>query len=132
MITEHATAILTLLRADTNLTVFDGAPPDLTPPPYVVAWISLDDEESVSLADEQGKTNLRATIHSVGASGEAARIVSDRVRSALHNIRLGIAGRNSWKIRHSYGIPPQPDESTGRLVVDVVDVYTFASVIGSS
>ena len=131
MITEHANALLVWLQGDANLTVFDGAPPDLTPPPYVVVWISLDDEDSVSLADEQGKANIRATVHSVGATGNAARIVSDRVRARLHSVRFSIPGRNAWKIRHDYGIPPQPDESTGRLVVDAVDVYTFASVIGS-
>ena len=130
MITEHATAFLDWLRGDPNLTVFDGAPPDLTKPPYVVVWISLDDEDSISLADEQGKANLRATVHSVGSSGNAARIVSDRVRARLHGHRLVIANRNVWKVRHEFGIPPQRDESIGVLVVDAVDVYVFSSYLG--
>lgn len=128
MIVEHASAVLALLQADPNLTVFDGAPPDLTEPPYVVVWVSVDGEESVDLADNQGRPDLRVTTHSVGATGQAARIVSDRVRAVLHGVRPTIAGRTAWKIRREFGIPPQPDESTGRLVVDAVDVWTFSSV----
>lgn len=131
MISEHADAFLALLTADPNLTVFDGNVPDNTDPGYVVVWISVDNEESVSLADEQGKPNIRVTTHSVADTGTGARIIADRVRSAVHNKRLTIAGRNCWKVRHDYGIPPQPDQSTGRAVIDAVDVWTFASVTGS-
>lgn len=127
MIAEHAAAFLALLQADEHLTVFDGAPPDLTEAPYVVVWASLDSEDSLTLADEQGRANVRWTTHSVGASGQAARIVADRVRAAVHRQRLVIAGRQVWKVRHDFGIPPQPDESTGHLLVDAIDVWTAAS-----
>lgn len=130
MITEHAAAVLDLLRADLNLTVFDGAPPDKTDPPYVVVWVSVDGEDAHTLADVQDVARVRVTTHSVGGSGEAARIVSDRVRDALLGKRITVDGRAAWKIRRDYANPPQPDESTGRLVVDAVDVWTLATVAG--
>lgn len=128
MIVEHAAAVVALLVADSNLTVFDRPVPDLTVPPYVRPYISVDNEVSVSFADEQGQANFRITTHSVGASDAASWIVADRVRGCLHAVRPVVEGRSCWKIRHEFGIPPQPDESTGRLVLDVVDVWTFSSV----
>ena len=128
MIAEHAAAVLQLLGADDNLTVYDGKVPDGATPPYVVVWISTDGDASVALADDQSRPNIRLTVPTFATTGTGARIVSDRVHAALAGKRPAIAGRAVWKVRHDYGIPPQPDESTGRLVVDVVDVYTFSSV----
>ena len=129
MIHEHATAFLALLAADVELTVFDGAPPDLSEPPYVVVWVSLDSESDVSISAEQGFADVRYTTHSVGSSGEAARRVADRVRAAVLGHRLTVADRRTFKIRHEYGVPPQWNESTGFQFVDVVDVWTGRSVL---
>jgi hypothetical protein len=42
-----------------------------------------------------------------------------------------VAGRVCFPIRWREGSPPQRDEATGPLVMDVVDVYSFTSVAAS-
>lgn len=125
---EHAAAVKALFEAEPNLTSFNGAPPDLTEPPYAVWWLSVDDEDSVALCGEEQKPNLRITTHSVASTAEGAGIVADHVRGALHGKRPAIAGRSCWRICHEFGLPPDLDESTGRPVIDQMDVWTFASV----
>lgn len=127
MITEHAAAVLARLAADPNLTVFDGAPPDLTVPPYVVVWVSVDTEGTNRLSVVTDRTSLRVTTHSVATTGKGARIVSNRVRAALLDVTLAVGGWRPWPIRHELGLPPQLDESTGRPWISVVDGWTFTT-----
>ena len=127
MIADHAAAVLALLQADPNLHVFDGAPPDLTTPPYVVAWVSLDSEGTDRMPAVTDRTALRVTTHSVATTGTGARIVSGRVRAALLDVTLTVTGWRTWPIRHELGIPPQLDESTGRPWISVIDGWTFTT-----
>lgn len=130
LIGPAAAAFIALLTADVELDVHDGAPPDLTPPPYVTVWCSLDGEQPMSLQYEPAQSGLRWTTHSVGASGMAARRVADRVRLAVLGKRLTVAGHAMFKITHEFGVPPQPNEQTGYQFVDVVDVWTADAVPG--
>jgi hypothetical protein len=68
-----------------------------------------------------------ATFHSVGLSAAAARAVDMQVRSSLLNVRPVIAGRNCSPIKQDAAEPPDRDESTGKLVMDAVSVYSFVS-----
>lgn len=127
MIAQHAAAFLDLLRADPNLTVFDGAPPDLTSPPYVVVWVAVDSERSDRLTFESSLATVRFTTHSVATTGQGARIVADRVRQAVLDARLDVPGWQTWPVRHEYGLPPQLDESTGHPLISVIDGWTLAT-----
>jgi hypothetical protein len=127
VIGEHATAVLALLNADPNLRVFDGAPPDLTAPPYVVAWVSLDSEGTDRLTVVTDRPALRVTTHSVATTGAGARIISGRVRAALLDVTLAVTGWRTWPIRHELGLPPQLDESTGKPWISVIDGWTFTT-----
>ncbi|MFE7869762.1 hypothetical protein ACFUYE_05355 [Micromonospora humida] len=139
----HARAVLDLLDAvDDNppLVVYDGAvPKDSTtgkskPPPYVLVYVAVltpsgeMPADSTSLDMDSDRVVLRAYCHSVGANGQAARMVADRVRAALLGVTPTIAGRDCWPIRHDEGLPADRDESTGLLVMDQVDVYRLESV----
>jgi hypothetical protein len=137
----HAAALLALLAAvsSPDLTVYDGAvakpvPPALPPePPYVVVYFadadpSGTDAPSLHLTGQPRRHVTDAYVHSVGANGEAARIVAARVRTALLGVRPTITGRTCYPIRRQDGQPSTRDESTGRLVIDKIDVYRLSSI----
>lgn len=127
MIRQHAAAVVALLKANPNLTVFDRPVPDLTAPPYVRVYVSLDREDRTSLCNTSDEPHVRITTHSVGATDESAWIVSDQVRTSLLDVKPAVTGYVAGPIDHELGIPPQEDNSTGRPVLDVVDVWTFTS-----
>lgn len=103
--TDAAAAALALLRADTNLTVFDGLVPvdpiagKLPARPYVVLWSSpipvavLD-----SLEGRSGWWEQRLTTTVVGDTADSVRIVSRRVRTALLDVVPVVTGRVSIPI----------------------------------
>lgn len=131
----HAVAIRALLDAHPHLTVypFDDAPagrivPDGTDPPYVAAYFHRHFQADGQLPIRSREWVTRAVIHSVGGTSTGADIVAGNVAEALLDVRPTVAGRKCWPIRHEQSIPPQPDESTGRLVMDLVDVYVLRSI----
>ncbi|MBX6358154.1 MAG: hypothetical protein IRZ05_20185 [Micromonosporaceae bacterium] len=131
MIQAHADAILDLLRADPDLNVHDGHVPDGSEPPYVLVYIADSDPEqsnSHSLTAESERHVMWAYCHCVGANQIAARAVAQRVRAALLDVTPTIPGRVCWPIRREEGQPADRDESTGQVVVDLVDVYRLESV----
>jgi hypothetical protein len=136
VIDEHATAILALLDADNAppaLVVLDGKVPNGVVPPYVLVYFADNDPEladSTPLTGRSERYVLRAYCHSVGGSGQAARMVADRVRTALLDVTPTVTGRSCWAIRREDGQPTQRDESTGTPVMDKIDVYRIESVPG--
>lgn len=136
MIDEHAAAVLALLDADNAvpaLVVYDGKVPTggiTSPtPPYVLAYFSGAWPDltftSVTLTFQ-----LRITLHCVGGNAQAARMVSDRGRAALLDVRPTIAGRSCYPIRWDLSLPPRRDETTGSMVMDQVDEYVLSSIPG--
>ncbi|MEV4197017.1 hypothetical protein [Micromonospora globbae] len=134
----HADAMLELARAapgTTPLVVFDGyVPKDATgkrhPPPYALAYFSDSDPEDADsrpLEDTPGRFVLTAWWHLVGENAAATRALAERLRAALLGKTPTVAGRVCFPIRREEANPPEPDESTGGLVFDRVDVYRFAS-----
>lgn len=138
MIAEHAAAVLALLDADNTapaLVVHDGKVPNNAPSvaeqPYVLVYFDDTDPE---LADSRPLTGasqryvMRATCHSVGGNALAARMVADRVRTALLDVVPVVTGRTCQPIRREDGQPVQRDEETLTSVFDKVDVYRVESV----
>jgi hypothetical protein len=119
---------LALLAADTDLVTYDGAVPNPTPaPPYCVVYstISRPSDDPDNSAD--GRTRVwvaRWIIHCVGANAASARAVAQRVRTQLLDARPVIAGLECGLIRmEGDAQPPRRDETTGALVMDVVQTY---------
>lgn len=129
----HAVAFLSLLRA-TGMRVFpdaDGNTPTATTPlPYVVAWISVRYDLDGTLAAKSSRAVATATLHSVGGNDTAARITAGRVRAALLDVVPEMTGRRAWPIRNEESRPVAPDESTGRRVMDQIDLYRLESLPG--
>lgn len=110
MLSAVTDAVLARIREHAGLLVFDGSPPNLTDPPYVVVWPSYDTENIDRLTMEQTNAVLRFTVHCVGTSSRAARGLADAVRAQLRNTKLDVEGYKCWPIRHEYGLPPQRQE----------------------
>lgn len=132
----HAQAYLTLLAAVTGppaLVVYDGAVPSSpsTPtPPYVVAYFAYatPDEDAVDMEQVPNWVDCTVYAHCVGGNTAAARAVAGRVRTALLGATPTVSGRSCGRIRHFDSQPEQRDETTGRLVIDLVDVYRYRSL----
>jgi hypothetical protein len=138
---------LALLTADVLLVVYPGGVPQPVPPappippPYVVVYSTVEWSFSAgcdSLDGLSGTPTVRWITHSVGggvpgctpaAADQAARAVGQRVRTALLNKRLVIAGMDCGLIRQeSGGGVPQPVYQTGDPVMDLISTYrTFAT-----
>jgi hypothetical protein len=134
VIDEHAQAVLALLGAVTSpaLTVYDGKVPSGIDPkatPYVLVYFA-GGRPDLTFDGVTITYQLRATCHCVGGSAQAARMVADRVATALIDVTPTVTGRACWPIRWEDGLPPQRDETTGSLVFDQIDTYGFLSVPG--
>lgn len=135
MIDEHAAAVLALLDADNTappLVVYDGRVPNgvsVPANPYVLAYFAGGWPDltftSVTLTFQ-----LRITLHCVGGNAQAARMVSDRARAALLDVKPTIASRSCYPIRWDLSLPPRRDETTGSMVMDQVDEYVLSSIPG--
>lgn len=133
---DHVDAALSLLHADTGLTVYDGAVPANTAPPnhYVVVYTyrelptGLAAPDKVKLTGKSTVVNMVLYCHCIGTDGITSRAVQGRVQAALLDQTPVVAGRTCLPIRWDSGTPAQRNEDTGPLVVDNVDVYAWSSV----
>ena len=127
----HAQVFLAALASNTNLTDFDGKVPDPTPdPPWVLTYVTVSwprDGIGTALTAQQVTVTATATCHCVGLNAAAARAVGMQVRSSLLNLKPVIAGRICSPVKQDDSQPPDRDESTGRLVMDQVQVFSFTS-----
>lgn len=136
-IQDHANAFLALLQAVPGMTTYDGAvprAPTVPPERYALVYFSIENPDGVAAPDKTSLTfdavaiNARAYVHCVGGNAMSARAVSGLVRDAVLNVTPSVAGRSCFPIRWLEGQPPQRDESSGPLVMDLVDVYGWTSV----
>jgi hypothetical protein len=125
-----ADAGLNLLRADTSLTVYDGAVPnplpDVAANPYVLVYTTIEwpaDDPNNALDGISGRAVVRWHCHCTGGNQQASRAVAQRVRTQLLDKRPAVAGMVPGLIRHEQDQPPIRDESLGFPVFDSVHVY---------
>jgi hypothetical protein len=132
----HFDAALTLLRADAGppaLVVYpdpEGLTPTIPADQYVRVYCHIDrppDTNSNSLAGISQTLTTRWICHCVGLNEYASLATAMRVRAALLDQRVTIAGRNPGLIRQEQSNPPAKDDSTGRTVIDTVVVYRMTS-----
>ena len=131
---DAAAAVLALLGADTNLTVYDTVVPvDPTtgvPPlrPYVVVYAPVGKSTLNNLTGNSGALEALIQTTCVGDTAESCRIVSRRVKADLLDIRPVIVGRVSFPIRHADSRPPQVDNQVQPPVLFAVDRWLTSSV----
>lgn len=137
-IQAHADAILGLLRARPDLTVYPPEDPEDTgeivpagaEPPYVAVQIRPGFGLAGRVADATTDAVIDITTHCVGGNDIAARAVAQQVVDALLDVEPVIDGRQSRPIRYLDSPPARPDESTGRLVVDQIYVWRLETLPG--
>jgi hypothetical protein len=134
MLDAHAAAVLALLDAVNDpppLNVHDGKVPAGVDPrtsPYVLAYFAAH-MPGRTFTGVSHEFQLRITLHCVGGSTRAARMVRDRVAVALIDVAPTVAGRQCDRIRvDEGGQEPQPNEVTGSTVVDYVETYVLRSI----
>jgi len=127
----HARVALDLLAADPGLgpdRVYDGKVPDGSEPPYVLVYTTVSRPAggagAANALDGRDVTIITDWYcHCVGGTAAAARAVSMRVNRALHNVRPTITGRSCSMVRQGETTPPNRDETTGVMVMDLVVTY---------
>lgn len=108
---DAAAAVLALLQADTNLTVYDGTVPATPARPYVVLWSPPIPAATIdNLSGRSGWFEQIPQTTVVGDTPESVRIVSRRVRAALLDVTPTVVGRVCLPIRMDGDpLPIQPD-----------------------
>jgi hypothetical protein len=135
VIEEHFQAFFALLEADATLNPYDGEVPANPAARYSLVYFyvetpdGLQAPDAVNITGDSDVIDAWAYVHSVGVTPASARIQSGRVRAAVLNQRLTLAGRECFPIRWREGQPPQRDEDVpGDPVFDQVDVYSWRSL----
>lgn len=121
---SHADAVLTLLEAVDNLTVYDGDVPDLPSLPYVVLWIAEPLRTAGRLSGEQDDAQSTFQTSSVGSTPEQARWAQAKVHEALLNRRPVITGRSSTRVKHDSAPPVRADYDVDPTVFTAVDLWS--------
>ena len=132
---DHANAVLNLLRADALLTVYDGQVTG-TADHYALVYTFRQlpggelAPDKTPLTGDTTTVDMRFYIHCVGSDATASRAVQARVEAALKDVTPVVAGRACFPVRWVEGSPPERDEETLALVIDMVDVYSLVTVPG--
>jgi hypothetical protein len=133
-IQDHVDAGLGLLRADSGLTVYDGAVPKSPADHYVLLYTyrelptGLIAPQKIKLTGKSTVVNMWMYCHCIGTDAITSRAIQGRVQAALLDQTPVVAGRTCWPIRWVEGTQAQRDETTGPLVIDNVDVYAWSSI----
>jgi hypothetical protein len=130
-VSAGADEILLLLRSLPSLTVHDAKVPDAAPLPYALTYFAMttaDGAEVTPLTLDTQAVDLTLYLHNVAGNAAAARAVQWKTWTALVNARVTITGRKTWPVRQIDDAPATKDESTGKLIVDLTDVYRLRSI----
>lgn len=130
----HRDAVLSLLRAPNALpapvVAYDDAVPNGTLPPYVRVYTTVSYPGMEDLTNKSNRAVLRVICHCAGGSSTGAAVVATAVRAVLLDVVPAVAGRACFPIRNEASVTARPDETTGVLVMDQIEVYRFESVPG--
>jgi hypothetical protein len=133
-VSTGAAEVLALLDAIPNHVTHDGKVPDDAVPPYTLVYLTVVTPSGERAADAVDLTfnsdviDLSIYVHNVGNNAAAARSVQAKVRLALLNVRPIVDGRKCFPIRFYDDAPAIKDETTGKLIMDLADVYRLRSV----
>ncbi len=127
MIRDHVTAVLALISADTNVTVYDGRVPNEPTLPYVVVRTDTGRRERSALPASSDRLTLRIWATSVGLTRTSAQVVSERVTAALLDVRPTVASRSCFPITSVNSQPARVDDVVQSLVY-VLDEFELVSI----
>ena len=124
-----ADAVLALLRADPNLTVYDGIVPESPAYPFVVAYFDAGTRSPYTLAGQSSSSVHRFQCSVNADNAVSARIVAGKVLGRLLDVRPTVTGWTCWPIRHESSPPAYTDDSLATPVVIQPLIFTMRAVI---
>lgn len=132
---QHIDAGMSLLRADTGLTVYpdaEGFVPKLADRPdhYLMVYATISRPRTADGNALDGRSGIWTTtwyVHAVGPNANSSAAMAMRANRALLDQRPTIAGRSVNPIAQATEQPPTRDESTGSPVYDTVVTYEMVT-----
>lgn len=128
MIRAHVDAVLGLLKAVPNLTVYDAMVPDSPQAPYVVVYPDQGAAQPTSFTLASDQRLFRVQTTSVGSDPQQARWVAEKTQGALLDATPAVAGRTTWPIRHELTRPIERDDDVSPPMFYAVDLWRVLTV----
>ncbi len=126
----HAAAILSLLS---TMTVYDGTVPASPSYPYVALYISPlnADDNDITFSSNEQRYDIHLTC--VGATAASARVMADKVATALLDKSPTVSGRQCWPLRVAFADRAHEDRDvfipeTATHPLYMVTVYRMVSI----
>lgn len=127
---DHAAAVISMLS---GVTVYDGTVPKDPSYPYVAMYLSpiLAHEDDLTMASDRWEFDVHLTC--VGATAASARIMADKVATALLDNTPTVSGRQCWPLRVVFANRAHEDRDmfipgTASHPVYMVTVYRLISI----
>ncbi len=127
MIRDHVAAVVALVDADPNVTVYDGQVPNEPTLPYVVIRTDTGRRERSALPATSDRLTLRIWATSVGLNRTSAQVVSERVTAALLDVRPTVTSRSCFPITSVNSQPAREDDVVKPLVF-ALDEFELVSI----
>jgi len=131
VIVEHAQAVIALIDAVANVTIYGSElePVPAKPTyPYVVVYANQGLPENASMSDRSDWVHVGFQTTCVAQSQAQARALADRVQPALLDVRPTVTGRTCGQISKTSSQRVRPDLDINPPVFYAVDTWTFLSV----
>jgi hypothetical protein len=124
----HAAAFLAQIKGDAQLApvTFEGNVTN-RPARDVSVFAPSPADSSHRFTGPQTRQEYTYVTHSVGTSPAQARWVNDRLRARLLGVRLVVAGRTCWPIKHPTGLPMDNDTDLNPSLYFLVDEWELIS-----
>lgn len=127
MIRAHTDAVLALVDAVPYVNVYDGQVPDSPTFPYVVIRTDSGRRERSALPASSDRLTVRIWATSVGHTRAEAQMASERVTTALLDVRPTVASRSCFPITSVNSQPARVDDVVQSLVY-VLDEFELVSI----
>lgn len=128
MIVEHVAGFVGLLDLPGNIMVYDDTVPDDPDVPYVVVYSNQGMPENASMADVSDWQHFSFQTTVVAQTQGQARLLADRVQSALLDKRPTVVGRSVGRLSKTSSQPVRRDDDVSPPVFYAVDVWALTTV----
>jgi hypothetical protein len=128
MIRAHVTAVVGLLDAVANLTVYDGEVPNTPTLPYVVVFSDQGPATRTGFEAVSDRRDFTFQTSAVGSTPEQARWAAEKTSAALLDVTPTVASRTCWPITHLGSQPTRPDLDVDPPVYLAVDQWRLPSI----
>lgn len=127
MIRAHVKAVVDLIDAVPNVTVYDAVVPNMPTLPYAVVYGDSGSATQSNFRGQSGWRQWAMRVTSVGSTPEQARWCAERVETALLDIRPTVTGRKCSTVDKTLALPVQRDDDVDPAVFYIPDEFQYLS-----